>query len=515
MRVNFAIFLLNIFSIILVHSILNEDEIIARINEVRRRVTPTGSDLRRVEWDDCLAEIARNYLNTCPGESSNTNLQKQAEDAGCVESGTTVGESGFYSEPNGGTFNSVDAINLWAMLSQIYNYQDNVCAGVCDDYKQLVQADMHTVGCAEIDEADCGGGGNRVICYFGSASGDGRPYSTGVPCSDCEGEWAQVCEFGLCVRSQEPTATTRAETTRAPVTMRTTITSTMPSVNTPHDHHHHHHHHYGDDSHSHGSHDHTDGDHSHEHFHGTNDHTHTPNDKTGGTKSPDHSHGSHDHKDGDHSHEHSHGSHDHNDGDHSHEHSHGTNDHTHTPNGKTGGTKSPDHSHGSHDHKDGDHSHEHSHGSHDHNDGDHSHEHSHGTNDHTHTPNGKTGGTKSPDHSHGSHNHGSGPKSHDNSKGPKSHNGNSKGPKSHNGNSKGPKSHDGNSKGPKSHDHKKGHTSHDHNHGDKTHDHAHNQGKKNDRTFGAQALTTSDATNNKSIGTLVIVVVAAIIAFIL
>nr|BEK71587.1 perisilin-2a-tau [Vazella pourtalesii] len=259
MRGSFAIFLLNIFAIIQVYSILNPDEIINRINEVRRTAAPTGSDLRKVQWDNCLAKIASDYIETCPSDTKNPNLQQQAEDAGCVEPGTSVGESTFYSESIEGNFNSVEAINSWARLSQIYFYENNLCAGVCDDYKQLVQADMYRVGCAEIDESNCGGGGNRVICNFGTASDDARPYTAGAEsCVDCIGEWGDACEDGLCVRSQQPTTTTGRET----VTSRPTMSPTTTSHN--HDHHHH-------DSHSHGSHDHKDRDDSRDDSH---DHSH-------------------------------------------------------------------------------------------------------------------------------------------------------------------------------------------------------------------------------------------------
>ena len=282
------IYLLLLFSIYSVHSELYDDAteqlILDTMNSVRRDVNPQASNMRQLNFSDCLAGVADKYLESCPGKDDrNPNLQQQAETAGCVPPGVTVGSATY----NEGEYNP---ILVWA--AEDYDYETNSCGeGTCDNFLQLTNAESSLTGCAVIDKEDCEDGEySTFLCYFANAAGDGdRPYSEGEPCSRCEGEWSG-CYNSLCIEMAPPT-----ESPTQPQV-------TTPQVNTPCDHNHNHNHH----------------NHGHGHNHGHNHDNKNPDDhKDDTSKTPQsdvssetpkpHDHG-HDHK----SHDHNHGSkHDH------------------------------------------------------------------------------------------------------------------------------------------------------------------------------------------------------------
>ena len=222
---NQLLYLTLLFIITLVDCTFNEtgqQEIVDAINEVRRAAFPRGANLREVRWDPCLAELAAKYAHSC-GEigSQNINRQSHAVELGCVSSGQRVGETTFYiSAP---LASNTQAIEAWIKQIPSYKYDDHTCRFICEDYIQLVWFQTYLVGCATIDEAECGKSGTTVVCDYRMSSVDEfKPYMKGESCSACEENWS-VCNKGLCT---QPTKTTSEQltTTTASIKEQTTTT---------------------------------------------------------------------------------------------------------------------------------------------------------------------------------------------------------------------------------------------------------------------------------------------------
>eukprot|EP00800_Vazella_pourtalesii_P002306 TRINITY_DN1211_c0_g1_i2.p1 TRINITY_DN1211_c0_g1~~TRINITY_DN1211_c0_g1_i2.p1 ORF type:complete len:350 (-),score=27.97 TRINITY_DN1211_c0_g1_i2:84-1133(-) len=310
MKSIFVYLFFSIFSIDLVCSrVYDENEkknLLDSMNNERRNVDPQGSNMRELSYSDCLAGVADEYVMGCPGKGDrNAGLQEQAEAAGCVPPGATVG-SAIYNQIG------QNPVLLWA--GEDYDYDTNSCGeGTCENYRQLMNAESHMTGCAvNTYREECEEGGFSTFhCYFINATSDGdRPYLEGEPCSECK---TSDCNEGLC-GDTVPNVTTEPQVTTAQVTTPkvTTPKVTTPQVNTPCDHNHNHNHH----------------NHGHGHNHGHNHDNKNPDDhKDDTSKTPQSDVSSETPKPHDHGHDHK--SHDHNHGskhDHAHNHHNGNGD---------------------------------------------------------------------------------------------------------------------------------------------------------------------------------------------
>ena len=207
-----VILLLSMFSIALVNSRSPEKAKVMKlmddINRERRHVSPGSANMREVMWSDCLSSVAANYLRQCNAVgSSNENRNTQAAAAGCESFDMTLGETIFHAPMVG----NYDPVSIWAMQSRNYNFYENQCAEdvMCDDYLQVANAAVSSVGCAHIYESTCGEEGRTgetYVCYYTPATENGRPYKQGEACSAC-GD-LQGCKNGLCVEEEEVTKPT-------------------------------------------------------------------------------------------------------------------------------------------------------------------------------------------------------------------------------------------------------------------------------------------------------------------
>ena len=244
MKLIFSLLILNILSnFSLVYSVINfsevpltpaeQQQIIDDINQVRRDANPTGANLREVQWDNCLATVAYEYLKDCPSFGVlNPSRTGNAIAAGCISSGVNVGETTYSSASDGAS----NPVYIWASQSVSYTYSSNTCATFsCGNYLQLVNAETYLVGCAKIDEADCGREGESILCDFVVSVGKNSPYIQGEPCSSCEVEWPS-CNNGLCIETPVVTTTTTPNlTTITPVVTTATesnLTTITPVVTT-------------------------------------------------------------------------------------------------------------------------------------------------------------------------------------------------------------------------------------------------------------------------------------------
>ena len=94
----FSIFLLSFF-VIYGHTNPDADAVIYLHNIVRADVSPTASNMIALEWSDCLASVASDYLDSCPGFRHNRERTNAAKDKGCVKNtwSAYVGENLFYA----------------------------------------------------------------------------------------------------------------------------------------------------------------------------------------------------------------------------------------------------------------------------------------------------------------------------------------------------------------------------------------------------------------------------------
>ena len=258
-----SIFLLaTLFTIAVVHCEYTEEQIqvlLDEFNAERSSVSPTAANMRELRWCGCLAEIADNYLQSCPdiGEK-NSNLMADAREAGCSAVDVGIGEAIFEIPSDGDS----DPIGTLKAKCTSCMDDDGDCDVECGRYHQIINAETYSVGCAKISRSElCGGVGRTFLCYFSVPTNTEGPYIEGEKCSGCAGEYSGCSDEGLCIRMESPTE----------------------SPTRPHNHHNHGHHNNHNHDHDHSTkppksdeqHNHGHGHKSHDHNHGTkHDHAH-------------------------------------------------------------------------------------------------------------------------------------------------------------------------------------------------------------------------------------------------
>ena len=191
-----------------------QQEIVDAINTIRRGVSPSAADTREIQWSDCLAAVANDYLNRCDGSTLNPNRLAEAQNRSCNASEASVGES-MYSTSDI-PVNSTAVIDSWGAQSSDYTYPSS-CSSECLDYIQLIWSSTSLVGCAFLDlSANCPTGtGTLVICDFAEGSmPPTSPYTEGAACSACTAPLLS-CNNGLCAIPPPPTQATTPTTNPA------------------------------------------------------------------------------------------------------------------------------------------------------------------------------------------------------------------------------------------------------------------------------------------------------------
>ena len=168
-------------------------------NNYRRWVQPPAADMKLMEWDSCLEQVAFDYLQKCPGFNHNPDRTTNAQSLGCVGNDGYVGENLYwYSEY---ITNVSVPVEAWYSEYKYYNLYSNECSYICGHYTQLVWASTYLVGCAKYDAStNCNGdSGTYFICnyapggnYYGTL-----PYTVGNECTACEENFG-FCVQGLC-----------------------------------------------------------------------------------------------------------------------------------------------------------------------------------------------------------------------------------------------------------------------------------------------------------------------------
>lgn len=141
---------------------------LAAHNQVRSQV-----GLPPLTWDPALAATAKAWVTRCVDEDAPSGLVDHNDQR-------SVGHSGYVGENiygSSGTATGPAAVSSWASESANYNYNSNLCTGVCGHYTQLVWRETLRVGCALYRCAGLTYSGT-VVCNYGPGgnSHDRRPY---------------------------------------------------------------------------------------------------------------------------------------------------------------------------------------------------------------------------------------------------------------------------------------------------------------------------------------------------
>uniref|UniRef100_A0A8D0HJY1 SCP domain-containing protein n=1 Tax=Sphenodon punctatus TaxID=8508 RepID=A0A8D0HJY1_SPHPU len=164
---------------------VDKGEIVAKHNALRRGVTPTASNMVKMEWDSATAESAKRWANKCTLSHSPS-----------AEHGISCGENLYMSsQPDSWSA----AIQDW--YDEVKDFKYGVGAtkagAMIGHYTQIVWFKSFQVGCAA---AYCPLAIKEYyyVCQYCPAgnlpSKISTPYNAGQSCGDCP----QACDNGLC-----------------------------------------------------------------------------------------------------------------------------------------------------------------------------------------------------------------------------------------------------------------------------------------------------------------------------
>ncbi|XP_040839451.1 cysteine-rich secretory protein 2 [Ochotona curzoniae] len=170
-----------------------QKEIVSKHNQLRKAVSPSASNMLKMEWNREAMVNAQKWANKCTLEHSDPEDRKTS---------TKCGENLYMSsDPTAWS----DAIQNWFDESRYFTYgvgpkTPHVITG---HYTQLVWYSSYRVGCAI---AFCPNQENfkyYYVCQYCPAGNNvnkkSTPYQQGIPCASCPGH----CDNGLCTNSCE------------------------------------------------------------------------------------------------------------------------------------------------------------------------------------------------------------------------------------------------------------------------------------------------------------------------
>ncbi|XP_054845138.1 glioma pathogenesis-related protein 1-like [Eublepharis macularius] len=164
-------------------------------NYFRSRVNPSASNMQRMTWDPALAKTAKAWAKKCHFDH-NIYLKTPGK---VHPTFTPVGENIWTGSLN--LFSVKAAIQNWHDEVSYYSFESRACTKVCGHYTQVVWATSYKVGCAVQFCQRVSGfqrlyNGAHFVCNYGPAGNyPVKPYETGRPCSECNGE---KCVDNLC-----------------------------------------------------------------------------------------------------------------------------------------------------------------------------------------------------------------------------------------------------------------------------------------------------------------------------
>ena len=174
----------------------DKDIVISSHNDVRSNVMPTSDGMKKLTWNNELAETAQEYSRNCIYEHSTGIFTSKFK---------KIGENLYVSSLDMAPKKILkEAIQSWNEEKNDYNLTLNICTNICGHYTQLVWNSTSAVGCGvttcknlRVNQA-LWPLAQLVVCQYGPAGNlnNRRPYQSGAPCSDCPGN--TVCQNNLC-----------------------------------------------------------------------------------------------------------------------------------------------------------------------------------------------------------------------------------------------------------------------------------------------------------------------------
>uniref|UniRef100_A0A8D0BHZ2 ShKT domain-containing protein n=1 Tax=Salvator merianae TaxID=96440 RepID=A0A8D0BHZ2_SALMN len=165
-----------------------KNEIVEKHNEIRRRVTPTASNMVKMIWSEKAAESAGKWARQCQPRNSPRN-ERILDGVPCGESRMQASYSSSWS----------DVIEMWHRKVSNFRYGSGAIDPKKDiySYTQMVWYNSKDVGCAI---AFCSDNTYNFFyvcqyCPAGNIVGEiPTPYKEGPPCGECP----ENCEDKLC-----------------------------------------------------------------------------------------------------------------------------------------------------------------------------------------------------------------------------------------------------------------------------------------------------------------------------
>ncbi|KAJ6659654.1 hypothetical protein lerEdw1_018623 [Lerista edwardsae] len=169
-------------------NVAQQQEIVDEHNRLRRGVTPTASNMLRMEWSNNIAANARQWANKCTLQHS--------PGASRVVDGMSCGEN-LYMSSHPDTWRG--AIQAWYNEVKGFKYGVGAINGaVIGHYTQVVWAVSFRVGCAIAFCPNQPSLKYYYVCQYAFAGNltplIPTPYKSGKPCGDCP----NACDNGLC-----------------------------------------------------------------------------------------------------------------------------------------------------------------------------------------------------------------------------------------------------------------------------------------------------------------------------
>ncbi|XP_060100396.1 glioma pathogenesis-related protein 1-like [Heteronotia binoei] len=164
-------------------------------NYFRSRVNPSASNMQHMTWDSALAKTAKAWAKKCHFDH-NVCLKTPGK---VHPKFTPVGENIWTGSLS--LFSVKSAVQNWYNEVNYYNFWSTACTKVCGHYTQVVWATSYKVGCAvqfcqRVSGFESLSNGAHFVCNYGPGGNyPVKPYKTGSPCSECNGE---KCTDNLC-----------------------------------------------------------------------------------------------------------------------------------------------------------------------------------------------------------------------------------------------------------------------------------------------------------------------------
>ncbi|XP_005377726.1 PREDICTED: cysteine-rich secretory protein 2 [Chinchilla lanigera] len=170
-----------------------QTEIVNKHNELRKSVTPSASNMLKMEWSREATVNAQKWANKCTLQHSNPDDRKTS---------TKCGENLYMSSDPAAWSN---AIQSWFDESRDFTFGvgPKSRSAVVGHYTQLVWYSSYLVGCGVAYCPNQDSLKYYYVCQYcpagNNANTKNTPYKQGTPCASCPNH----CENGLCTNSCE------------------------------------------------------------------------------------------------------------------------------------------------------------------------------------------------------------------------------------------------------------------------------------------------------------------------